>query len=135
MIVLTSALAGHVNLLQRLVCSRAHRLASVERRALFEFHAANLRATRARTGILLFVSLMERRALVLADEAIDRRFTPDHWSTEVSMMVRGAREQRLASGIVEAVRHASELLASTFPRETDDTNELSDRPLIKDQWV
>jgi putative membrane protein len=85
--------------------------------------------TRGRTGILLFVSLLEHKVVVLADTGIGARMRNDEWDAVVDYVVKGVRSGKPAEGVVEALREMANLLERHgFTRAQDDRNELSDRP-------
>lgn len=100
---------------------RAHR------NAIEQFLAHGLHTTRDRTGVLVFVSLAEHYAEVVADEAINDRVQQAVWDRAVSALVDNIRAGRPADGFVAAVEICGTVLAEHFPPRPDDTNELSDR--------
>lgn len=94
--------------------------------ALKQFLARNVHITTQRTGVLIFVSLAERYAEVVADSGIDQNVPQETWNTIVAKLVEAARTERLADGFVEAVEAVGDLLATHFPVRPDDVNELDD---------
>lgn len=94
--------------------------------AVKQFLARNVHVTAERTGVLLFVSLAERYAEVLADNGIDGKVPPGTWDGVVATLVEAARTDRLADGFVEAVTTVGALLADHFPLRPQDRNELDD---------
>ncbi len=117
---------------QRLLTPKPDQIQQVNQRAELEFYELGVRHTRGQTGVLLFVSLMERRAVVLADRAIAERLDPDVWQELVDLMIAGVKRGDLTDGIVRAIERCGELLAPHFPIEHDDTNELRDHLVVKD---
>jgi putative membrane protein len=99
----------------------------VARAARVAFVEQGLHETRERTGILLYVSLLEHRVVVLADRGIDSRVEPGTWDGVVRDLLRDIRAGRPDEGLVEAIRRCGELLASLSPRRPDDRDELSGR--------
>ncbi len=97
------------------------------RRAVMLFRTAAEQRTRASTGVLLFLSLAERRAEIIADEAIHSRVTAETWGEVMAVLIEAVREGRAGEGIAAAVTRIGTILAEHFPRSADDTNELPDR--------
>ena len=127
------ALVGsRLDAVQRLLTPRMDQQQQVDLRAQVEFYQLEMRRTRGRTGILLLASMMERRAVVLADQAIAQRLDPGIWQELVDRMIRGVRQHDLAEGLSEAIRRCGELLAPHFPIARDDTNELPNRLVVKE---
>lgn len=94
--------------------------------AVKQFLARNVHLTTARTGVLLFVSLAERYAEVVADAGINQKVRQETWDGVVLQLVDGARENRLADGFVTAVGTVGALLSEHFPISENDVNELDD---------
>lgn len=94
--------------------------------ALRQFLARNVHVTAARTGVLVFVSLAERYAVVLADSGIDARVGQHVWDGVVGNLTAHAARNRLADGFVEAVEAVGAVLAEHFPVTPGDANELDD---------
>lgn len=89
------------------------------------FTEHGMRRTRDRTGILIYVTLLEHRVVVLGDEAIDRALGADEsWEQVVSFVLEGIRAQQPAEGIVRAVHRCGEILSHPLPARDDDENEI-----------
>jgi len=111
------------------------RLLLISRRVLYQeahanaqkqFLARNVHITAARTGVLIFVSLAERYAVVIADSGINQKVSQETWNAIVANLVASARRDRLTDGFVTAVGAVGELLAAHFPVGSGDRNELDD---------
>jgi putative membrane protein len=99
----------------------------VRRRAVSVFKAAAERRTAGRTGILIYLSMAERRAEIVADEAI-LKVTDDHtWGEAMTALISEVRDGRPADGIVAAIERVGLVLAEHFPRSADDINEIPDK--------
>jgi putative membrane protein len=99
----------------------------VRRRALLLFRASTERRTRAATGVLLYLSLAEHRAEIVADESIHSKVAPEVWGDAMAALVAAVRDKRPGDGMAEAVTLMGKVLAEHFPRSAGDTNELPDR--------
>jgi len=101
--------------------------ARVRQRASLAFLAEEVFSTRERTGILLFVSLFERRVVVLGDSGINRQVEAAHWEGVVATVVAGLRAGRPGAGLAAGIRQCGELLARFgVAIRPDDSNELAD---------
>ena len=94
--------------------------------ALKQFLSRNVHVTSARTGVLVFVSLAERYAEIVADSGINSRVAQPVWDDVVGGLIADAREGRLADGFVSAVGTVGKLLSEYFPVAGGDLNELDD---------
>jgi putative membrane protein len=101
---------------------------AMARRVAFEqFAARGIAHTKERTGILIFVSLAERYAHIVADEGIAARVPQARWQGAVDALVAHMREGRIADGFVVAIEACGAVLAENFPRNHADIDELPDR--------
>lgn len=94
--------------------------------AVKQFLARNVHLTAERTGVLIFVSLAERYAEIVADAGIAGKVPQDMWDSIVAGLIDDARHDRLGDGFVAAVGSVGALLAEHFPARPGDVNELDD---------
>ena len=111
--------------------SRATEMA--EEQAFQEFYRNGLHETQDRTGVILFVSLFERRVVVLADRGIDRLAEEDAWVAVDSAVLRGVAGGSLSSGLVEGIRLCGDALEKHFPWRDGDRNEIPDRLIVREE--
>ncbi|HPF15522.1 MAG TPA: hypothetical protein PLJ12_14760, partial [Planctomycetota bacterium] len=88
-----------------------------EEQALQEFHQLELYGAPHRAGLLIFVSLLEHRVVVLADEGIHGKVDPDIWIDVHQSILERIRADRLGEGLVDGVRRVGAILAEHFPSE------------------
>lgn len=99
----------------------------VRRRAIRYFKVGAERRTQGRTGVLIYLSLAEHRAEIVADQAIHSKVTPETWGEAMAKLIAEVREGRLADGMIAAIGDVGSILGAHFPRAADDINELPDR--------
>jgi putative membrane protein len=99
--------------------------------ALQEFYAAGLHRTKDATGVLLFVSLLERRVIVLGDEGIDAKLDEAHWQETDQAILDAVRRGALGIGLVEGVRRCAAVLAEHFPAEGENPDEVPDHVIVR----
>jgi putative membrane protein len=100
---------------------------AARRHARAQFMAHGVHLTRRRTGVLIYVALIDRRVEIIADAEINSKVDQSTWDGIARDVTGAAREGRLVDGIVNAVARAGAVLAAHFPRRADDINELPDR--------
>lgn len=99
----------------------------VRARALSLFRAGAEKRTIAATGVLLYLSLGEHRAELIADASIHDRVSQDEWGAAMAALIVAVKDGRPADGMVDAVAAIGKVLVEHFPRSEGDTNELPDR--------
>jgi putative membrane protein len=98
----------------------------VHRRAMEQFYARGVNATAERTGVLIFASLKDRVAVVVADEGINAKVGPRAWTDVIDLLTSGLKAGRPGEGFTSAIHACGELLARHFPAIGNNPNELQD---------
>lgn len=126
------ALAGHLLALfvppvKRRLAGREMMTSRVHQRATLAFLEEEVFHTRERTGILLFVSLFERRVVVLGDTGINSQVETAHWNEVIDVVIEGIAAGRPGAALVAGIEKCGELLTRFgVAIRPDDSNELSD---------
>ena len=101
--------------------------ARVHARALTCFRVGAQARTTGHTGILIYLSMAEHRAEIIADEAIASKVTPEVWGDAMHALLTEIRKGQIGDGMVAAIQKVGAVLAEHLPRAADDKNELPDR--------
>ncbi len=115
----------------RLFVSEARATHVAAEQALQEFATLDLHRTAERSGVLIFISLFERRVIVLGDSGIDARVGAEHWKAVDEAVVAGIRRGSLRQGLVDGITLAGAVLAEHFPPRGGERNELPDRVVVR----
>jgi putative membrane protein len=99
--------------------------------AVLEFARLELHRTEARTGVLILVSLFERRIVVLGDAGIHAKVGDTQWAATRDAVLAGIDRDDLAGGLVEGIRACGDVLAREFPPASGDRNEVPDRLIVR----
>jgi putative membrane protein len=103
--------------------------ARTRHRAIEFFKVGAERRTTGRTGILIYLSMREHRAEIVADEAIASKVEPHVWGKAMEAMLHHIKRGEVGTGMASAVAEVGKVLAAHSPRLADDRNELPDRPI------
>jgi putative membrane protein len=106
---------------------RSVRRAVAHRAAMEQFTVRGLARKKERIAVLIFVSLAERYARIIADEGISARVPQAQWQAAVDALTAHMRDGRIADGFVAAVDLCGNELARNFPPAEGKRNELPDR--------
>lgn len=104
--------------------------ARAHRRAVEQFLAQDLHTTTGRTGVMIFVSVAERYAEVLADTGIDKKVAKGTWKKIVDDLTALIGDGQPADGFIKAIEEAGHHLAKHFPPAVPDPNELPDHLIV-----
>lgn len=113
--------------LRMAVTPKATRRRRVRRRAIELFKVGTEKRTTGRTGILIYLSMSEHMAEIVADEAIHSQVDETAWGDAMLALVSHVRNGRVADGMIAAVEKVGIILSQHLPRAADDSNELPDR--------
>ncbi len=95
--------------------------------AIKHFKVGAERRTHGRTGVLLYLSMQEHRAEIVADEPIAEKVKAEVWGDAMADMLQHIKRGEIAEGLAAGARDVGEVLSEHFPRDEDDQNELPDR--------
>ena len=95
--------------------------------AMHQFLAQGIHLTEHRTGVLIFASVAERYAEIVADSGINAKVQPDVWSKAVAAMISAIKEGRPGDGFVAAIELCGEQLARYFPPGALNPDELPNK--------
>jgi putative membrane protein len=112
--------------LRILLVPRAVQRARAHRAALEQFVLRGISRTRNRCGVLIFVSLTEHYARIIADEGVAQKVHAAEWQAAIDALTMHMRDGRIAAGFIAAIQRCGAVLAEHAPPDGS-ANELPDR--------
>lgn len=109
------------------VTPHATKVRRCRRCAIMLFQVGTERRTASRTGVLLYLSLAEHHAEIVADESIQSRIGGEEWGEAMLALLEGIRGGLPGPGIANAIARIGDVLATHFPFTGTDPNEMPDR--------
>lgn len=125
-------LACQVPAIKRWLIPKRRIAEAAHMRSLAAFTAHGLHYTKAHTGILILISLLEQRVVVLADRGINDKVKPGTWDEVVRIITSGLKSQEGCASFCAAIERCGNILAEHFPRSPDDKDELEDKLVTED---
>lgn len=125
-------LCSQVGWIRRLFAPRAERATEVELRARQAFFDQRIHHARSSSGLLLYVSLFERRAAVIADETVIEKLGQPAIEALCAQLTTLLHEGDMVAALERTITRAGEQLVAVLPRQADDTNELPDALVLVD---
>ncbi len=123
---LVAALAFSWPRLRILLVPRALQRVRAHRAALEQFVLRGISRTRNRCGVLIFVSLAERYARIIADEGLAEKVHASEWQAAIDALTMHMRDGRIAAGFIAAIERCGPVLAEHAPPDGS-PHELPDR--------
>jgi putative membrane protein len=112
--VLATAICALTPLGMALVPRRIKRVRA-HRAAMEQFHARGLGRLDSRVGVLIYVSLAERYARLVADDHLASKVPAGEWRAAVDALTAHMKDGRIADGFVAAIAHCGAVLAEHAP--------------------
>jgi putative membrane protein len=123
-------LAARIPALRRPFVPAGQMIAEAGERAAQLYCDERVRHTEADTGVLVYLSLFERRAVILADDAAYEALGPEAIAEECSRLTADAARGDLTAALCAAIGRLGERLAAKLPRGAGDRNELADALVV-----
>jgi len=108
-----------------LFVSKDREAEAVRERAIRAFYEKGLYKTRDETGILLFLSILERKVWILGDKGIHSKIDDNFWELRAAELSKGIKEKNCCDAVCATIAKCGEELTKHFPIKPDDTNELT----------
>jgi putative membrane protein len=116
--------------LRTMLVPRSIKRARAHGRAVEQFLVQNLHTTNGRTGILIFVSVAERYAEILADAGIHKKVDRQVWQGIVDTLTKDISEGQTGDAFVNAIAKAGDVLAQHFPPGTADVHAMPNHLIV-----
>jgi uncharacterized membrane protein len=93
---------------------------------------SNLRVwdTEENSGVLIYIQLADHEVHILADRGISKCVAQSEWDKIAQLMRHEFQQGRFREGSLQGIQEITQLLAKHFPANSDNTNELPNRPVI-----
>ena len=95
--------------------------------AIKVFERLGMHRTAARNGVLVYITVTDRKLAVIGDKGIHERVGEAYWQGLVAAVRERMRQQQPRDGLIHAIAELGRELSRHFPRHPDDKNELSDQ--------
>ena len=122
--------SSRTEVFRRLLTTTKFRDAAVRTGAAAMFYEAGIANTQAENGLLIYLSLLERRLEVIADRGILKAVPALKWNTAIFELKQIA-DHCGADDLVASLRELGAVLAEHLPATGENPNELVDGPRIE----
>lgn len=139
-------LCANIPAIDRIIVPSRYRKDAVLRRALRFFAESGVYETKEHSGILIFISLLEHEACIIADRGMHTKVAQEQWNDLASQLVAGfanahnaqvahtAPETYIpspaAKALIQTIENCGDLLASHFPAPDNNIDELNNSLIV-----
>ena len=120
----------NIPLLDRMIIPSPVKRSCVSHRAMRYFTESGVYATAEHSGILIFVSFMERQVRIIADSGISAKISQDMWNLIADELAESIGRGNVKEAFSAAIEKCGKLLAENFPPHEKNENELPDGLVI-----
>lgn len=121
---------ANIPFIDRVIIPNSVKKATVSHRAVRYFSESGVYQTKSNSGILIFVSYLERQVRIIADTGISEKISQDMWNLIADELSEEMKRGNTKSAFINAINKCGTLLAENFPPEEDNPNELPDGLVI-----
>ncbi|MBI9032202.1 hypothetical protein JEZ13_09415 [bacterium] len=115
---------ANISVVDRLIIPKSVKEEKVKEKAELSFMEYGISNTRDRTGVLIFISNLEKRVLIIADKGIAEVYPHSSWQKQVDRIITGIKSNKFASELEKVIIEVGTVLSQNFPIKEDNTNEL-----------
>jgi putative membrane protein len=121
---------------KRFFSTKAEMKEEVHQRALEAFVKTGVTQTKDRTGLLIFISMLEHRVELIADSGIHSKVDKDLWRQIVTGLSVHIKKGQLVAGLTSAINECGRVLNEHFPVESEqalleEKNELANKLIVE----
>ena len=120
-------LLAYIPLLKRAFTTQAEINEETYQRDLQAYYELGVTNTKDRTGVMIFLTLLERKVFILADNGINSVVEKDFWQRQVKILTESIKQNSFISGMEQVLLNIGKQLKSSFPIADNDENELEDK--------
>lgn len=121
---------ANIPFVDRLIIPAAVKKSCVTHRAMRYFSESGVYDTNEHSGILIFVSYMERQVRIVADSGISKTISQDLWNLIADELAENLKNNQVELAFTNAIAKCGELLAENFPAHEENPNEIADGLVI-----
>ncbi len=98
---------------------------SAQKRAKQWFGKLNMHKTTEKNGVLFYLAIEDRKLALWAGEGINKKVPTNFWHEIIDLMLNEFKKGHFSEGLIAGVEKTGKALGEFFPRQDDDTDELS----------
>ena len=121
---------SNIPFIDRIVIPKDVKSSTVKNRAFRHFAESGIYETEGHSGILIFVSYLERQVRIICDSGIAKKIPQDLWNIIADDLAGGIKSGNTKEGFLRAIEKCGELLTEHFPCTKENPNELPDGLVI-----
>lgn len=120
-----------IPMLKHTIISKERMKKQVRLHAESAFFRHGITATEGATGVLIFISIFEKRVELLVDYKIQQQISNEKWELVVNNIIKGIQSDKFIEVLGAEIIRCGEILSQDFPRRSDDIDELDNKPVIE----
>ncbi len=124
-------LLAYIGIIKRLMTLKSEFDEEVRQKATELFFQLGTHSTINRNGVLIFITLIERRIIIMGDKGIHEKVGQEFWDKIIAEMIPLLKSKQILEALKLGIGKVGDVLAHHFPRQTGDSNELKNELYTK----
>ena len=122
--------------IDKIIIPRSVKKICVTNRAFRYFTESGVYNTKEHSGVLIYISYMEKQVRIVADTGISAKISQDLWNLLADELAENIKKGNITEGLTTIIEKCGQLLSEKFPASEDNPNELKDGLVIleDDPW-
>jgi putative membrane protein len=122
---------AYIPFLKKIVLTKDQLEEEFRQRAFESFLLNGVTETKNRNGVQIFVSAFEQKAIIIADIGIQEKLDNEVWQNIINAMIPKLKKKQYQDAIISAIQAIGAILATHFPQDHDDLDELPNKIIIE----
>lgn len=124
---------GHIPFIKRLLITKSEIEEEVTQKGYEAFYNHNLHLTHNHNGVLLLVSIMERKIKIITDVGIAKKVEQKIWDEILNQFSKKIKEGNFIEGLKDCIQAVSIVLEKNFPAdEKERANEIENDLIVEE---
>jgi len=123
---------GHFSFFKKLLITKDEINLEVNQKAYEAFFHHNLHLTENHTGVLILISLMEKKIKILTDVGISKKVDQKIWDEIIFQFTNKINQGHFVEGLAQSIESVAAVLETYFPSTGEKNNELSNDLIIEE---
>ena len=123
---------GHFSIFKKLLITQTEMNHEVNQKAYEAFFHHNLHLTKHHNGVLILISVMEKKIKIITDAGISKKVEQKVWDEIIFQFTQKIKQGHFVAGLSDSIESVANVLETYFPATGEKLNELNNDLIIED---
>ena len=123
---------GHISFVKKLLITKEEINHEVNQKAYEAFFHHNLHLTKHHNGVLIFISIMEKKIKIITDVGISSKVEQKIWDEIIFQFTQKIKTENFVGGLTNTIEAVTNVLENYFPSNGEKSNELNNELIVEE---